>query len=86
MSGSRATLVETMELRDAKPNCSTCRIRPREEGGAGTCPQVGALRRIFVERGKDGADNGCWAFDPRPYHTPAERKAYSNGEQELALF
>jgi hypothetical protein len=68
------------------PNCANCRLRPREEGGSGSCPLTGTTLAIHQERGKDGADNGCWAFDPRPYYSPAERKAYKNGHQEEALF
>lgn len=86
MSGSRATIVETMELPEVIANCSTCRLRPREEGGSGTCPQTGALLRMFQRQGEERGRNECWKYDPRPFESKAAKKQRLNHPQEAALF
>lgn len=66
------------------PNCVRCHLRPREEGGSGSCPWLTSV--IYDIHLKRGDENGCGKFDPRPYYTPAERKAVQHHDQEERLF
>lgn len=75
-----------MDVPNVTRNCGTCRLRRRDEGGTGTCPQKGVMLLSFQERSKGGKDNGCWRYDQRSFLSRAASRELALRPQEAALF